>query len=263
MYLCDKYKQIKMEKLSVIITTRNEEQHIEAVLQSVSFADEIIVVDSFSTDKTPELAKKYTDKVWQHKYKNAADQKNWAIPQASNEWILILDADERVRPELQQEIQNFLSKPSDHAAFWIYRSNYFMGKLIRFSGWQNDAVIRLFRKSQCRYEEKNVHEEIITQGKVGKLKHKLLHYTYKNFEDYYQKMNKYATYGAKDRLQKIKHVGLYHLCIKPGFRFFKHYILKAGFLDGVHGFVISVLSAYSVFLRNLKLWRMKSGEKFE
>ncbi|MCK5536862.1 MAG: glycosyltransferase family 2 protein [Bacteroidales bacterium] len=252
-----------MEKLSVLIPTKNEEIHIEAVLQSVAFADEIIVVDSFSTDNTVELAKKYTDKVWIHEYKNSGAQKNWAIPQCSHEWILVVDADERISPELQKEIQAILSSDTQYVAFWIGRINHFMGKLIRYSGWQGDAVIRLFRKSKCRYQDLEVHSEVETSGKVGRLKNKLVHYTYKNWPDYQQKMNQYTTWGANDRVNKVKNVTLFHLAIKPMYRFFRHYILRAGFLDGKHGFVVSALSAYNVFMRNLKLWRIKQGEQID
>ena len=251
-----------MQKLSVIIPTWNEEEHIEEALKSVAFADEIIVVDSFSTDRTVEIAQKYTDKVWQHEYINSATQKNWAIPQTTHEWVFVLDADERVTPELQEEIKRILSSETEYVAFWIGRINYFMGKLIRYSGWQNDSVIRLFRKSKCKYQDLKVHSEVVANGEVGRLKHKLIHYTYKDWATYYEKIDRYALWGARDRVDKIKKVTLYHLCLKPAFRFFKHYFIKGGFLDGLHGFVVSALSGYSVFLRNLKLWRMKNGEKF-
>lgn len=252
-----------MEKLSVLIPTKNEEIHIEEVLKSVAFADEIVVVDSFSSDKTVEIAKKYAHKVWIHEYVNSATQKNWAIPQLTHEWILVVDADERVTPELKAEIQAILSSETPYVAFWIGRINHFMGKLIKYSGWQNDSVIRLFRKSKCSYQNLKVHSEVIANGKVGRLKNKLVHYTYKDLNDYYRKFEQYTTWGANDRAEKIKNVGFYYLAIKPFFRFVKHYIIKAGFLDGKHGFIISVLSAYSVFLRNLKVWRIHHGEKFQ
>ena len=251
-----------MEKISVLIPTWNEEQHIEAAIKSVDFADEIVVVDSFSTDKTLEIAQKFAHKVWQHEYVNSATQKNWAIPQLSHEWVFVLDADERVTPELKKEIIKIVNSNPSEVAFWIGRINYFMGKLIRYSGWQNDAVIRLFRKSKCHYQDLKVHSEVLAEGKVGRLKNKLVHYTYKDWATYYEKIDRYALWGARDRVKKIKKVQMFHLVLKPSFRFFKHYFIKAGFLDGMHGFVVSFLSGYSVFLRNLKLWRMKNGEKF-
>ena len=132
-------------------------------MQSVAWCDEILVVDSFSTDNTVELAKKYTDRIIQSEYINSASQKNRAIPQATHEWILLVDADERVTPELKTEIQKILSSETiPYDAFWIYRRNYFMGKEIKYSGWQRDKVVRLFKRDTCRYEEKHVHAEKIT-----------------------------------------------------------------------------------------------------
>jgi len=250
-----------MVKITAIIPTKNEEHNIEAVLQSVSFADEIMVVDSFSTDKTIELAKIYTDFIIQREYHYSASQKNWAIPQASNQWVLLVDADERITPELRSEISEILNRDTDKSAFWIYRRNYFMGKPVKFSGWQNDKVIRLFKRDECRYEDKHVHAEIITQGKIGKLKNPMEHYTYKNLRTYLAKMDQYTTWSAYDRLHKVKRVTYFHLVLKPLYRFFTHYILRLGFLDGKTGFVISVFSAYSVFFRFLKLMQIKNNEQ--
>ena len=252
---------IVMEKLTAIIPTKNEAHNIEAVLKSVSFADEIMVVDSFSTDDTVALAQKYTDFIIQREYQYSASQKNWAIPQASNRWILLVDADERITPELRSEIKEILEKGADKSAFWIYRRNSFMGKPVRFSGWQNDRVIRLFKRDECRYADKHVHAEIITKGKIGKLKNRMDHYTYKDLKTYLAKMDQYTTWSAYDRMPKIKKVRFFHLGIKPLYRFFTHYILRLGFLDGRTGFIISVFSAYSVFLRFLKLIQIKNNEQ--
>ena len=145
--------------LTVIITTFNEALHIGDLLDNIRWADEIIVVDSFSTDDTAVIAKKQGAIVHQRAYKGPADQKNWAIQQASNEWILLLDADERVTPALKKEVQRLLKQPNPHIdAYWIPRQNYFLGKKIKYSGWQGDKVIRFF-KSSCRYNDKQVHEE--------------------------------------------------------------------------------------------------------
>ncbi len=240
-------------KLSVIITTYNEEDNISGVLESVRWSDEIIVVDSFSVDNTVAIAKNYTGKILQREYKGPADQKNWAIPQAGHRWVLILDADERVTLELQKEIQNLLMTekiPCD--AYWIGRENHFMKKKIRYSGWQNDAVIRLINRDKCRYNHLQVHEEIETQGiKVGYLKNKLVHYTYKNIDHFLAKMQRYALWSAKDHQHQTPTITIFHLLIKPFFRFFKHFILKKGFLDGKIGLVVSVIMAWGVFLRYL------------
>ena len=241
-------------KLTAIIPTGNEEHNIKDVIASVQFADEIMVVDSFSTDNTLNIAKQYTDFVVRREYINSASQKNWAIPQANNEWILLVDADERVSEDLKNEILNTLKNNPEEVAFWIGRSNDFMGKRIKYSGWQGDKVIRLFRKSKCTYENKEVHAEIIANGKVGKLKHKLIHNTYVSLDHYIDKLNRYAWWQAKDLQKKGIKITPYHLLIKPIYRFVKHYIIGKGFLDGIPGFAIAVLEAYAVGSRYLKLW---------
>lgn len=247
-----------MHKVTAIIPCKNEAHNIEAVLDSVKWCDEIVIVDSFSTDNTVELAKKYTSRILQREYVNSANQKNWAIPQAENEWILLVDADERVTPELKQEIQFILSQEEiKSVAFSIGRKNFFLGKEIKYSGWQRDKVIRLFKRDTCRYEEKHVHAEIITSGNVGKLKNKLLHYTYKDIFHYLEKWDRYSTWSAEDAAKKIRNPNLFHFLIKPAFRFFKHYFIDLGFLDGYAGFIICSLAAKGVFMRYVKLYGMR------
>ena len=252
-----------MQKVSAIIPCYNEEHNIEAAIDSVKWADEIIIVDSFSTDKTAELAKKQGVKFIQHEYENSAAQKNWIIPQATYNWVFLLDADERVTPELQKEIQSVLAQGSmKEDGFWLYRSNDFMGKRLRYSGWQGDKVVRLFKRS-CRYENKRVHAEIITKnGLFGELNQKLLHNTYVGFDHYIDKLNRYAWWQANDLFVKKKRsVTPYHLLVKPAARFTKHYMIQKGFLDGFPGFVISALQAYAVATRYVKLWLLKRGLK--
>ncbi len=252
-----------MHKITAIIPTKNEAVHIEAVLASVAWCDEILVVDSFSTDNTVELAKKYTSRVIESEYINSASQKNRAIPQAAHEWILLVDADERVTPELKNEIQNLLKQDIiPHDAYWIYRKNYFMGKEVKYSGWQRDKVIRFFKRDTCRYEEKHVHAEVITSGSVSKLKNKLVHNTYKDIFHYLEKWDRYSTWSANDAAKKVKRPGFFHFIIKPAFRFFKHYIIDLGFLDGWTGFIVCSLAAKGVFMRYVKLYgMMKEKEK--
>ncbi|MCB0549406.1 MAG: glycosyltransferase family 2 protein [Phaeodactylibacter sp.] len=249
-----------MHSLSVIITTFNEEQNIQGALESVSWADEVIVVDSFSSDRTVEIARKYTRRVMQREYTGPAGQKNWAIPQARHEWILLLDADERVPEKLKLEIQQYLNQEHiPYDAFWIGRRNFFMGKEVHFSGWQGDAVVRFFRRDLCRYNDKQVHEEIITEGlRVGWLDDKLLHYTYRDMDHFLDKMRRYARWSARDYSKKTKRVTVFHLFFKPLFRFFKHYLLQLGFLDGKVGLVVSVVMAWGVFLRYANLMEEKS-----
>ncbi len=252
-----------MEKvnLTAIITTFNEEKNIEKVIRSVLFADEIIIVDSFSKDKTIEIAGKFDTSIIQHEYISGSKQKNWIIPQAKNKWILIVDADEMVTPELRSEIIEVLKNDPEEAGFWIYRTFYFMGKLIKHSGWRNDKVMRLFKRDYSRYNNKYVHEELTTDGKVGFLKNKLYHNTYISLDNYIEKLNRYATLQALDYDPIVGRITAYHLIIKPFYRFNKHYIIHAGFLDGFQGFVISIVSAYAVRMRYIKLWLLRKNQK--
>ena len=251
-----------MQKLTAIIPTGNEIHNIEAVIASVDFADEVLVVDSYSNDGTYEKSEELATKVIRRKYEYSASQKNWAIPQATHEWILLVDADERVTPELKAEITHLLSQPKqEHTAYWIGRMNHFMGERVHHSGWKNDKVIRLFKRDFCKYEDKHVHAEIKVDGTVGKLKHKLYHDTYITFDKYLEKMNRYAWWQAKDYDKKTRTLTPYHFIIKPFWGFFKHYILQSGFRDGVVGLSIGYIQGYVVFMRYAKLWLLRKGRK--
>lgn len=252
-----------MKNITAIIPTLNEEINIERAINSVSFANEILIVDSFSSDKTIEIAQSMGARIIQREYENCASQKNWAIPQAKHEWIILIDADEVIPPQLKNEILDILSKKVDESAFWIPRLNYYMGQKVRFSGWQNDAVIRLFKRDECVYESLKVHSEIKTKGKIGRLKQKIEHHAYKGFSSILKKIDRYSSYKAYDKMRTVKKITMFHLFIKPAFKFFKHYILHLGFLDGRVGFIISKLSAYDVFIRGIKMWRIEEGENFD
>ena len=248
-------------KLSILIITKNEEKFIKSLLTSLDFADEIVVVDSGSTDKTTEIAKELGAKVLFREFDYHSAQKNWGLQQLKNDWVLILDADEKVSDELKQEIKSILNKRDiEEKAFWIRRKNFFMGEEVKYSGWQNDKVIRLLHKGFCKYDDKLVHEEIETNEKVGVLNNKLLHYTYKDFKTYFKKFQKYSTQKALIKNEKHEKVGFFHLAIKPGIKFFKHYVLHKGFLDGKVGLIISIMESFQDFLVYLKVWRIKNGE---
>ncbi len=251
-----------MKKLTVIIPTFNESHNIDAVLKSIDFADEIMVVDSYSTDNTVELAKKYTDFIIQREYEYSASQKNWAIPQATHEWILLVDADERVTSELKSEILALLKSAdiSKKDGYWIPRTSHFMGKDVKFGGW-NDKVIRLFRKSKCKYQDKQVHAEIIDNGNIGKLNSKLYHNTYVTFDHHIEKLNRYAWLQAHDYNKKTGTLTPFHFIVKPCWRFFKHYIIQGGFRDGVVGLVIAYNHSYAVFMRYVKIWLLRRNLK--
>ena len=247
-------------KISAIIPTFNESHNIEAAIGAVAFADEIMVVDSFSTDDTVEKAKKLGARVIQREYIHSASQKNWAIPQAKHEWIMLLDADERIDDVLRNEIIETVAKPqATQVAYWIKRRNFFMGKEVRYSGWQGDKVIRLFKRDSCRYENKSVHAEVIANGPVGMLKHKLNHNTYKDIFHYLEKWDRYTTLSATDRANRGENPTLYHFLVKPGFRFFKDYFINLGILDGLIGFLICAMSSMSVFMRALKVKQLRQN----
>lgn len=243
-----------MQKVTAIIPTFNEEHNIKSALDSVKWADEIIVVDSFSTDNTIKIAKDNGAKILQREYEHSASQKNWAIPQANNEWIFLLDADERVDSKLEKEIKAILNnKDNKHSAFWIRRRNFFMESEIKYSGWQGDRVIRLFKRDECKYENKSVHAEIMCSGSVGNIDSKLTHYTFKDVFHYLEKWDRYTTMSGSDRAKRGEKPNLFHFLVKPAFRFFQDYFLKLGILDGKTGFILCSLSSMSVFMRYLKV----------
>jgi len=248
-----------MTKLTAIIPTKNEQHNILEAIKSVNFCDEIMIIDSFSTDETIKLAEPLADTILQREYQNSASQKNWAIPQAKNKWILLLDADERATPELKEEVISIINSNTEYSGFWIKRQNYFMGKKIRFSGWQGDKVIRLFRRDDCRYEKKHVHAEIVSSGEIGILNNKLIHNTFISKQAYLNKIERYAKWQAKDYDKQVQIITPYHTIIKPSIRFLKHYFLQLGILDGYVGFIISSYQAKAVSLRYKYIKEMRNA----
>lgn len=246
-------------KISAIVTCYNEAPNIERALRSLKWCDETIVVDSFSTDGTTEIAKEFTTRFFQREYINPADQKNWAIQKAENDWVLILDADEEVTDELRNEIIQLSEKstlPCD--AYWIKRFNYFMGRRIKFSGWQRDKVIRFFNRKLCKYPDQFVHEEIVTSGRIGILQNRLNHFTYRDMEHFMAKMDRYAKWSAIDKNETTGKITKFHLILKPAFRFFKHYIIELGILDGYRGFTIARINAYGVRRRYIEMKKIRA-----
>lgn len=244
-------------KISAIIPTLNEEINIEQAIDSVSFADEIIVIDSYSTDNTVKLAKKHDVKIIQRVFDDFSRQKNFAITKAKYDWIYVLDADERVSPKLKKEILEVAEAPNDFVGYYVYRTFYFIDKKLKYSGWRNDKAVRLFNRKYCKYNGNLVHEVIKADGKLGFLKNKLDHFSYQSFNQYSNKLNRYAWLQARELQEKGLKLNPYHILIKPPFRFFLHYFLKLGFLDGFRGFIISVLLSYGVLVRYIKLWLLK------
>ena len=246
-----------MTKITAIIPTLNEEIHIEAAIKSVRFADEIIVIDSFSLDDTVRLAERQNVKIIKRKFDDFSSQKNFAIDQAKYDWIYILDADERVTLEVEKEILEAVKNPKDFVGFKVRRTFYFSGKRIDYSGFQRDKVSRLFLKEHCKYSGL-VHERIVTQGKLGFFKHKIDHFSYRNYDHYISKMNHYGAIRAKELHNNGKKVNLFHVLIKPPVRFFIHFFIRLGFLDGFTGFLVAKTQAYGVFTRYIKLWSLSN-----
>ena len=242
-----------MTKITAIIPALNEESHIEAAIKTVSFADEIIVIDSYSTDDTVLLAKEHKVKIIKRKFDDFSSQKNFAIDQAKHPWIYILDADERVTPQVKKEILEAVKKPKGNVGFYVRRSFYFAGKKIKYSGWQRDKVVRLFLKEFCKYQG-IVHETIKTDGEIGFFKGKIDHFGYKNYNHFISKIHQYAELKARDLHAKGRTVHAFHLIVKPIYRVFSHFILKRGFLDGYTGLILSITQGYAVLTRYIKLW---------
>lgn len=248
--------------LSVILITKNEERNIEACLQSVLWADEIILVDSESTDKTIKIAKKYTTKIFIRKWEGFASAKDFALRQCTHEWVLWLDADERVTNELAQEIQSVVNNPSMlHTGYEVARRAFFLDKWIRHCGWYPGYVVRLFQKSKTEFIHTRVHEKVEVSGTIGRLQSDLLHYTDDNLFHYFFKFNRYTSLAAEDLRQSGRTASLYDLLARPPFMFFKMYVLKLGFLDGMHGFLLSLLSASYVFAKYAKLWELQQDTR--
>ena len=242
-------------RLTAIVTSFNEEINIQECLESVLWADEILLVDSFSTDRTVEIARAMPSvQVVQHEYFGSAAQKNWAIDRAENPWVLIVDADERVTGELAREILALLERGPEADHFSIRRQNIFVDRIIRHSGWSTDKVVRLIRKGTVRYPNRRVHADIRPQAVTPTLAAPLLHYTFRSFSQYLEKFHRYAEWGAAEAFRRGRSPGVIELCLRPAWRFFRMYVLQAGFLDGRHGFVLCALQAYGVFLKWAKVW---------
>jgi len=249
-----------MSKLSVIIITYNEEENIKDCLESVKWSNEIVVVDSFSSDKTVEIAREFTPKVFQNKWTNFSQQKNLALAKASNEWVLNIDADETVTPELKEEILAIVnSQFSTLEGYYIPRKNHYMGRWIRHCGWYPDYKLRLFRKGKGRFNERTIHESVVVEGKKGFLKSCLSHYSYKNLSDHLSRIDKFSTLGAEQMFRDGKTARFFDLLFRPLTRFIKMYLIKRGYLDGIYGLIVSVMGSFYVFTKYLKLWELSRG----
>lgn len=240
-----------MPKISALVITLNEAKNIGLVLQNLSFADEIIVVDSFSSDNTVSIANQYPNvSVYQNIFEDFTKQRNFALSKAKHDWVLFLDADERVTEPLKQEIIHTINQPKTADAYFFYRKFMFKNTPLHFSGWQTDKNIRLFKKSKSTYtEERLVHEILNVNGTTSTLKNKLIHYSYTDYTSYKQKMINYAQLKAKELHIKGIQPNAFLLLVKPVYKFLYSFIIRLGFLDGKKGIIICYLNALSVYKR--------------
>ena len=245
------------DKLSVTIITLNEEKNITRCLDSIKeIADEIIVVDSGSKDKTVEIAKKYRAKVFYRKFGNYASQKNFAARLAQSEWILSLDADEEISPELASEIRSRIAdNRSPFVAYSIPRKNVIFGKFIKYTRWQPelDRHVWLWRKDEGKWKG-DVHEEVIVDGKIGRLKYAKIHHQYETVSEFMDMMNRYSELDAQEHVQKGGRFSFPKLFLQPIYNFLVRYFYRLGFLDGWRGFVLSYLMTVYHFELWIKVW---------
>jgi len=244
-----------VSKLSAYVLTYNEEAKVREALESVSWADEIVVLDSHSTDRTESICREYTDKVYQCDFEGFGKLRNHALGLLTHDWVLSIDADERATDELRKEIQAVLSQGPDADAFFVPRKNLFMGRWIRHCGWYPDyRQPQLFNRHRFRYREDLVHEGFELDGRVGYLRGHVLQYPFLNLEQYLQKMRRYSTLMAEQMALRERRFHVHQLVTHPLFSFFKMYGLRQGFRDGMPGLILSLFYAYYTFVKYAKLW---------
>jgi glycosyltransferase involved in cell wall biosynthesis len=238
-----------MSRLSVAIVALNEEERIRACLESVSWADDIVVVDSGSSDKTVAIAREFTDRVFFHPWAGYGPQKNYAVDQCGSEWILSLDADERVTDGLQDEIRGVLRADPPVAGFFLPRQNYFQGRLIRHGGWYPDYQLRLFRRGRGRFTDVALHESVHVDGPSGRLRAPIRHESYRGVGDFVARAHRYADLAAETLAAEGRGGGAADLLLRPLARFLVMYLVRLGFLDGWRGFTLAAVYAHYVFVR--------------
>lgn len=248
--------------VSAIITTFNEEKNIAACIEPLLWCDEILLVDSFSTDKTAEIVARYPQVTFvQRTYFGSASQKNWAMAEVRHDWILIFDADERCTPALQKELEDLLAAGPKYDAYTIHRRCFFLGQVIRFSGWQNDSVVRLVRKGTARYPNRRVHADMRTTGPAPMLKSSMDHYMVESLEDYIPRIMKYGYWGAAQGWREGKQSGFLAVLGRSAWRFFRTYIFQLGVFDGMTGLVFCMLQAFGTYVKWATLWGWRVNEK--
>ncbi len=241
-----------MEKLSVTIITKNEEKNIARCLQSVKWADEIVVLDTNSADRTVEICRQFTDKVFCVEWNGYGKQKNLCADRASHNWILNLDSDEEISSEGAEEIQRVLRAGPKHPVYQFPRKNLFAGRWIRHGGWYPDLISRMYDKSRVNFTESLVHEKLVPDENVGSLKHSIIHHSFSGMEDYIDRQNRYSTLYAREKVNKGFRAGWSHLILRPPAAFVKNYLIRQGFRDGFLGLFLALAFAFYTFLKYAK-----------
>jgi glycosyltransferase involved in cell wall biosynthesis len=251
------------KKISVLIITLNEEVHMYPLLSDLDFADEVIVVDSFSIDRTKAISESFENvRFIENKFENYTSQRNFAIDQSRNNWVLFIDADERLTPHLKEEILQTVNQVSDVSAYLFYRKFYFKDKILRFSGWQTDRIFRLFKKDKCRYTHNRlVHEKLDVDGRIALFKNKLIHFSYADYESYKRKMITYGKLKAMEKYQVGFKPTIFHKYGHSIYNFLHRYLIRLGILDGANGIIICYLNALSVAERYKELDRLQKERK--
>jgi len=248
--------------VSAIVVCFNEEERIRDCLESLRWCDEVVVVDSFSTDRTPEICRNYTDRFIQRPWAGYRDQKAYAHSQATKDWVLLVDADERVTAELQNEILEVLARESgDYAGYSVPRLVHYLGRWWWRGGWYPDYDVRLFRRDRGTWGGSDPHEKIIVEGAVRRLRHPLHHFSYRNIEDHLNRINRFTSISSRELRKSGHRWRLSEALLRPPVRFFHSYILKRGFMEGFAWLYVAVTAAVYVFLKYAKLWEIEVEEK--
>ncbi|MBP7792710.1 MAG: lipopolysaccharide heptosyltransferase II [Candidatus Goldbacteria bacterium] len=244
-------------KISAVVITFNEEKNVERCLKSLDFVNEIIIVDSFSTDNTLKIASRYTKKTFSKKFTGFSETKQFGIDKAGGDWILVIDADEEVSVDLKKKLLQIANENNSSDGYYIKRETFFLGRKIRHCGWGNDYQLRFFKKQKGKYDGKIVHESIKVNGTTNRIEAPLFHYSYPDSRTYFEKMNRYTSLQAVRNKKRFLYLNLF---FNPFFKFFKMYFLKFGFLDGMQGFILSLYSGFSEFVKSAKMIEHKNDE---
>ena len=243
-------------EISCVIITKNEAHNIRRCLESVKWMDEVIVVDSGSEDETVAICKSMGCKVIEIEWMGYGKTKGFAVKQAKHDWVFSIDADEEMTPELRQRVEKILSSTDAVQGYYVRERTFYLGRLIRFSGWGSEYHLRLFNRNYGNYNEKELHESIRLKGEKARIEEHLLHYSYPSIEVHLRKINLYTTLGAQQLKAKGRSSSILSALIRGKLRFIKTYFLYGGFLDGREGLCLALISAYGVSFKYLKLWKM-------